>query len=78
MSFVLIEIFPELQSVGINLYSLAFSFGIVLLVLSPKRLFILCGINWGILILFCRYVCGDENSVGFRDRPDIALLSPNA
>jgi Na+/H+ antiporter NhaD/arsenite permease-like protein len=51
-SFTFVEIFPLVQNYGINLYTLAFFFGILLLVLSPRRLFLLLEVNWGVLIFF--------------------------
>jgi len=52
LSFGIVEAYPALQSLGVNLYTLAFSFGIVLLALTPRRLFMLAEINWGVLIFF--------------------------
>jgi Na+/H+ antiporter NhaD/arsenite permease-like protein len=51
-SFVVVEIFPSIQLLGINLYTLAFSFGVVLLALTPRRLYLLLDVNWGVLIFF--------------------------
>ncbi len=51
-SFAIVEALPGLQTLGFNLYSLAFSFGIILLALTPRRLFLLLEINWGVLIFF--------------------------
>ena len=51
-SFALIQVFPDLQSLGLTLNTLAFGAGVVLLVLSPKRLQLLRTFNWGILIFF--------------------------
>jgi len=51
-SFAIVEIFPSLQNLGINLYTLAFTFGIILLLLTPRRLFLILGVNWGVLIFF--------------------------
>ena len=50
--FAVVEAFPVLQNFDINLYTLAFSFGIILLVLSPRRLYLILGVNWGVLIFF--------------------------
>jgi Na+/H+ antiporter NhaD/arsenite permease-like protein len=52
VSFAIVEAFPEMQALGINLYTLAFSFGILLLVLTPRRLYLLIDVNWGVLIFF--------------------------
>jgi Na+/H+ antiporter NhaD/arsenite permease-like protein len=51
-SFAVAEAFPVLQNYDVNLYTLALLFGIILLVLTPRRLFILAEINWGVLIFF--------------------------
>jgi len=51
-SFAIVEIFPVLQSYDINLYTLAFSFGLILLILSPRRLNLVLAINWGVLLFF--------------------------
>ena len=51
-SFAVIQVFPDLQSLGLTLNTLAFGAGVVLLVLSPKRLQLLRTFNWGILIFF--------------------------
>ena len=52
ISFAAIEVFPYLQSFGFTLYSLAFGAGVLLLVLSPRRVKLLRSFNWGILIFF--------------------------
>jgi len=51
-SFIIVEIFPSLQNIGFTFGNLALGFGIVVLVLSPRRLYLLIGLNWGILIFF--------------------------
>lgn len=51
-SFAVVEAFPTLQNYNINLYTLAFSFGIILLVLSPRRLLLILEVNWGVLVFF--------------------------
>jgi Na+/H+ antiporter NhaD/arsenite permease-like protein len=52
ISFGIVETFPNLQTLGFTLSNLALLFGIILLILSPKREFILVGLGWGILIFF--------------------------
>ena len=52
VGFLLVEAVPRLQSLGITIYNLAFAFGLLLLVLSPRRSYIAVGMNWGILIFF--------------------------
>ncbi|MHB8567722.1 MAG: ArsB/NhaD family transporter [Nitrososphaerales archaeon] len=52
IGFALIEIFPDLQSLGLSIYVLAFAAGVAILALSPRRVQIFLGINWGILIFF--------------------------
>ncbi len=51
-SFIIVEIFPFLQNIGFTFGNLALGFGIVILVLSPRRLHLLTGMNWGVLIFF--------------------------
>ncbi|MGI0090452.1 MAG: SLC13 family permease [Nitrososphaerales archaeon] len=52
-SIIIVEVFPELQqSLGLTLSNLSFAFGVVLLVLSRRRLYLLMGISWGVLIFF--------------------------
>ncbi|MGA2874879.1 MAG: SLC13 family permease [Nitrososphaerales archaeon] len=51
-SFIIVEIFPILQTIGFSFGNLALGFGIVILVLSPRRLHLLTGMNWGVLIFF--------------------------
>jgi Na+/H+ antiporter NhaD/arsenite permease-like protein len=50
--FAVVEVFPFLQACDINLYTLAFSFGIILLFISPRRLYLILGVNWGVLLFF--------------------------
>jgi Na+/H+ antiporter NhaD/arsenite permease-like protein len=52
ISFIIVEIYPSLQTIGITFGNLALTAGIVILVLSPRRLYLLTSINWGILIFF--------------------------
>lgn len=52
ISFIVVEAFPELQSFGFTFGNLALAFGIGILILSPKRILLVKGINWGILIFF--------------------------
>jgi Na+/H+ antiporter NhaD/arsenite permease-like protein len=52
VSFIAVEVFPTLQNYGINLYTLSFACGLLLLVLSPRRLFLILDVNWGVLIFF--------------------------
>jgi Na+/H+ antiporter NhaD/arsenite permease-like protein len=52
ISFMVVEIFPGLQTFGLNLNNLAFIFGLVLLAVSPKRSLLLLDLNWSILIFF--------------------------
>lgn len=52
VSFGIVEADPALQTFGINLYTLAFTFGIILLALTPRRLFLIVDFNWGVLIFF--------------------------
>ncbi|MHB2036752.1 MAG: ArsB/NhaD family transporter [Nitrososphaerales archaeon] len=51
-SFIMVEIFTFLQSIGFTFGNLALGFGIIVLILSPRRLYLLTGTNWGILIFF--------------------------
>jgi Na+/H+ antiporter NhaD/arsenite permease-like protein len=61
ISFAIIEAFPELQSFGITIFgnkigitisSLALAFGIVLMIISPKREYLLVSLSWSLLIFF--------------------------
>jgi Na+/H+ antiporter NhaD/arsenite permease-like protein len=52
VSFAVSEAFPILQSYGATIYNLTFVFGLALLVLTPRRLYIAATVNWGILIFF--------------------------
>jgi Na+/H+ antiporter NhaD/arsenite permease-like protein len=52
ISFIIVEILPYLQAIGFTFGNLALSAGIAILVLSPRRLYLLTAINWGILIFF--------------------------
>ncbi|MDG6998407.1 MAG: anion transporter [Nitrososphaerota archaeon] len=51
-TFVSVEIFPILQSLGLTLGNIALSFGMLMLISSPRRLQLLLGMNWGILVFF--------------------------
>lgn len=51
-SFIVVEIFPFLQGIGFTFGNLALGFGIIVLVLSPRRLYLLTGMNWGVMIFF--------------------------
>ena len=51
-SFIIVEIFPFLQTLGFTFGNLALIFGIIILVFSPRRLSLLAGMNWGVLIFF--------------------------
>ena len=51
-SFVVVEAFPQLQGMGFSFGNLALAAGILILILSPRRLYLLLAINWGILLLF--------------------------
>lgn len=52
ISFVVDEIFPSLQTLGITISSLALIFGILLLVISSKRSYLLVSLSWSVLIFF--------------------------
>ena len=52
VGFLVVEAVPQLQSVGITVYNLAFAFGLLLLVLSPSRSYLAVSMNWGILVFF--------------------------
>ena len=52
VGFIVVEIFPVLQTIGLSLNVLALIAGIGLLILSPRRVYIFMGINWGILLFF--------------------------
>ncbi len=52
ISFMAIEIFPTMQSHGVTYGTVASFFGIIILVLSPRRPYLLAELNWGILIFF--------------------------
>lgn len=52
ISFVIVEIFPYLQTVGFTFGNLALGFGVVILVTSPRRLYLLTDMNWSVLIFF--------------------------
>ncbi len=51
-SFAVIQFFPDLQSFGFTLNTLAFGAGVVLLILSPMRIQLIRTFNWGVLIFF--------------------------
>ena len=51
-SFAVVEIFPQLQSWGLSLDTLAFAFGMIFLLLTPRRVVILRGLSWGVLVFF--------------------------
>ena len=51
-TFVIVEIFPSLQSLGLTLGNIALAYGVILLIASPRRLYLLLGMNWGILVFF--------------------------
>lgn len=51
-TFVLVEIFPQLQSSGLTFGNVALAYGVIMLILSPRRLYLLTGLNWGILVFF--------------------------
>ena len=51
-TFILIEIFPNLPSAGLTLGNTALAYGVIMLILSPRRLYLLIGLNWGILVFF--------------------------
>ena len=52
LCFAIIEIFPNLQSGFVSLNTLGFAAGVSLLIASPKRIMLLRGVNWGILVFF--------------------------
>jgi Na+/H+ antiporter NhaD/arsenite permease-like protein len=52
ISFIVVEIFPYLQTIGFTFGNLALGFGIIILVVSPRRLYLLSKMNWGVLIFF--------------------------
>jgi Na+/H+ antiporter NhaD/arsenite permease-like protein len=61
VSFAIIEVFPSIQSlgiiidgtrVGITISSLALAFGILLLIISPKREYLLVSLSWSVLVFF--------------------------
>ena len=51
-SFIVVEIFPYLQIIGFTFGNLALACGVIILILSPRRLYLLAGLNWGILLFF--------------------------
>lgn len=51
-TFVIVEIFPSMQSLGLTLGNIALAYGVIMLIVSPRRLYLLLGINWGILVFF--------------------------
>lgn len=51
-SFIVVEAVPYLQTIGFTFGNIALTFGIIILILSPKRLTLLRSMNWGILIFF--------------------------
>lgn len=51
-TFAVVEVFPGLQAFGLSLSNIALAYGAILLILSPRRLYLLVGLNWGILIFF--------------------------
>ena len=51
-SFIMVEIFPSLQGVGFTFGNLALAAGILVLALSPRRLYLLLAFNWGVLLFF--------------------------
>ena len=52
IAFVIDEIFTSLQSDYVTISSLALAFGLLLLLISPKREYLLVSLNWGILVFF--------------------------
>ncbi len=52
ISFIVVEMFPYLQTIGFTFGNVALGSGIIVLILSPRRLYLLTGINWGILLFF--------------------------
>ena len=52
IAFAIDEIFTSLQSDYITISSLALAFGLLLLVISSKREYLLVSLNWGILVFF--------------------------
>lgn len=52
VSFVIVEMFPRLQGMGFSFGNMALGAGILILILSPRRLYLLLAINWGILLFF--------------------------
>ncbi|MDH2899918.1 MAG: SLC13 family permease [archaeon] len=60
-SFAITEAFPAIQSlaitiggikIGVTISSLAFAFGILLLIISPKREYLLVSFSWSVLVFF--------------------------
>ena len=51
-SFGAVEAFPYFQTLGFSLSNLALAFGVILLILSAKREFLLLNLSWGVLIFF--------------------------
>jgi Na+/H+ antiporter NhaD/arsenite permease-like protein len=52
IAIITVEVFPYLQTIGFTYGNLALVFGIIVLVLSPRRLYLITGMNWGVLIFF--------------------------
>jgi Na+/H+ antiporter NhaD/arsenite permease-like protein len=61
ISFAVTEAFPSLQALGISIggtkisltiSSLALAFGIILLLVSPKRVYLLVSFSWSVLVFF--------------------------
>ena len=50
--FLAVEAFPQLQSYGVTIYNIALFFGLLLLLLSPRRSYLAVSINWVILVFF--------------------------
>jgi Na+/H+ antiporter NhaD/arsenite permease-like protein len=51
-SFGVVEAFPYLQTLGFTLSNIALGFGVLLLILSSRRDYLLASLNWGILLFF--------------------------
>ncbi|MGI0080803.1 MAG: SLC13 family permease [Nitrososphaerales archaeon] len=52
LSFGIVEAFPSLQTLGLTLSNLALSFGVILLLASGRREYLLVNLSWGILLFF--------------------------
>lgn len=51
-SFGIVEAFPYFQTLGLSLSNLALTFGVLLLLLSAKREYLLVSLSWGVLLFF--------------------------